>query len=183
MKECMPERNNKIRSSKGKNMGREGYVLTGREATVKSLKELLNGGHAHVTFKAAVSDIDERYRGIYPQGLPYSIWDLAVHIRITQWDILEFSRNPRYQSPAWPEGYWPEKNQSPGESEWKDALDQIERDKNEFIQLLQDPANDLYEPFAHGDGQNLIREAQLIADHTSYHTGEIVIIRRLLGIW
>jgi hypothetical protein len=154
-----------------------------REATVKALIELLEGGHAHTTFQAAVSDIPAKYRGVNPEGLPYSIWDLVVHIRIAQWDILEFSRNPRHHSPTWPEGYWPSDEMPPGEVDWQYNLKQIEKDKKEFISLLQDPANDLYKPFPHGDGQNLIREALLIADHTTYHVGQIIIVRRILGIW
>jgi hypothetical protein len=157
-------------------------MVTSRGSTVKALIDLLNGGYAHASFENAVSDIPAKMRGITPEGLPYSLWQLVEHIRIAQWDILEFSRNEKYESPVWPDEYWPEAI-SPSEAVWKDSLSRIKKDKKEFIALLQDPARDLYAPFPYGDGQNLIREAMLIADHTSYHTGEIIVLRRVLGIW
>jgi len=157
-------------------------VVTSRGATAKALIHMLNGGQAHVTFDVAISDIPPRYRGVRPQGLPYSIWQQMEHIRITQWDILEFCRNKNHKSPPWPEGYWPETT-SPKDAFWDQSLAKIKSDRKEFIGLLQDPSTDLFTPFPFGDGQNMIREALLIADHTSYHTGEIIVIRRILGIW
>lgn len=150
---------------------------------VKSLKELLTGGHAHATFDDAIKGLPAKLRGVAPEGMPYSIWQLVDHIRITQWDILEFSRDPKHTSPSWPEGYWPENPEPPDETAWKLAIDQIKKDTKAFIQLLEAPDADLFAPFPHGDGQHLLREALLIGDHTSYHTGEIIVIRRLLGAW
>src|SRR5690606_18567091 len=96
---------------------------------------------------------------------------------------LEFSRNPDYQSPPWPDGYWPNNPAPPDDKAWKESLRKIKSDRNEFIELLKKPDVDLFAPFPHGDGQNLAREAMLIADHTAYHTGQIIVIRRLLGIY
>lgn len=124
-----------------------------------------------------------RYGGGKPDKLPYSIWQLVDHIRIAQWDILEFSRNPHHESPQWPAGYWSKELAPADEAAWQQALDQIRQDRDAFVALLHDPQSNLYTPFAHGDGQNLLREALLIADHTAYHVGEIIIIRRLLDAW
>ncbi|MBW8687463.1 DinB family protein [Chitinophaga rhizophila] len=150
---------------------------------IKTLEQLLTKGNAHATFDDAVKDLPADKRGIVPEGVPYSIWQLVEHIRITQWDILEFSRDAKHTSPQWPEGYWPKETAPADDATWKNSLAQIKSDLQEFIALLKAPDADLYTPFAHGDGQHLFREALLIADHTSYHTGEIIVIRRLLKAW
>ena len=150
---------------------------------VKQLKDLLQEGNAHVSLNNAFKDVSEKVRGVVPDKLPYSIWQLAEHIRIAQWDILEFSRNPRHVSPKWPEEYWPKERAPKNDEAWKDCIKQIKLDREAFIGLLEDIEADLFKPFAHGDGQNLLREAMLIADHNSYHVGEVVAIRRLLGDW
>ncbi|MBO9150817.1 DinB family protein [Chitinophaga sp. GCM10012297] len=150
---------------------------------INNLKELLNGGHAHATFEQAVKDLPAKLQGQVPEGMPYSIWQLVEHIRITQLDILEFSRDPGYESPQWPEGYWPKEQAPENAAAWKESITQITNDRKTFIGLLEAPGADLFTPFAHGSGQNLLREAMLIADHTSYHTGEIIVLRRLMGAW
>ncbi len=150
---------------------------------IKNLKELINGGHAHATFEQAVKELPAELQGRVPEGMPYSIWQLVEHIRITQLDILEFSRDPGYESPKWPEGYWPEERAPENAAAWKESIAQIARDRKAFIELLEAPGADLFTPFPHGTGQNLFREAMLIADHTSYHTGEIIVLRRLMGAW
>lgn len=150
---------------------------------IKLLISLLEGANAHTTLETATKDIPVKYRGMIPEGLPYSLWQLVEHIRIAQYDILEFSRNPDYQSPPWPDGYWPNNPAPPDDKAWKESLRKIKSDRNEFIELLKKPDVDLFAPFPHGDGQNLAREAMLIADHTAYHTGQIIVIRRLLGIY
>jgi len=153
-------------------------------AVLASLKILLNGGNAHVSVEKAFENVEPQYRGVVPEGLPYSLWQLAEHIRIAQWDILEFCRNPGHQSPQWPDEYWPEKPEPENNREWDKTLQAINADRKSFIELLEAPDADFYTPFAHADNnQNLIREAMLITDHTAYHTGEAIIIRRLLGIW
>jgi uncharacterized damage-inducible protein DinB len=144
---------------------------------------LLEKSDAHQPLDAAIKNLPAELRGVKPENLPYSIWQLIDHIRAVQWDILEFSRNADYQSPPWPEGYWTKQVQPSDNNAWQQALDQIQQDRDTFIALLADPQLDLFQPFAHGDGQNLLREALLIADHTAYHVGEIIIIRRLLNAW
>lgn len=150
---------------------------------IKNLKELLYGGHAHATFEEAVKELPARLRGQVPEGMPYSIWQLVEHIRITQLDILEFSRDPDYESPKWPEGYWPKERAPENAAAWEESIAKIARDREAFIELLETPGADLFTPFPHGSGQNLLREAMLIADHTSYHTGEIIVLRRLMNAW
>jgi uncharacterized damage-inducible protein DinB len=150
---------------------------------IKNLKELLIGGHAHATFEQAVKELPAELRGQVPEGMPYSIWQLVEHIRIAQLDILEFSRNADYRSPKWPEGYWPKEHAPKNAAAWEESIGQIASDRKAFIGLLEAPDADLFTPFPHGSGQNLLREAMLIADHTSYHTGEIIVLRRLMGAW
>ncbi|EHQ29963.1 DinB family protein [Mucilaginibacter paludis] len=153
------------------------------QITRKHLIDLIKGGNAHATLDDALSDLPTQLRGVIPDGLPYSIWQLAEHIRIAQWDILEFSKDQAHQSPKWPEGYWPKETAPQDDAAWHQTIDQIKKDTDSFIALLNDKNNDLYTPFPHGDGQTLLREALLIADHNSYHTAEIIVIRRLLGAW
>ncbi|WP_143310509.1 DinB family protein [Chitinophaga vietnamensis] len=152
-------------------------------AIIHTLKELLLKANAHVTFADAVKNVPTHLRGVVPPHMPYSIWQLVEHIRITQYDILEFSRNPDYESPSWPEGYWTKATAPASEEEWKQSIARIKSDTQAFIDLLEAPGAQLFEPFPHGDGQHLFREAVLIADHTAYHTGEIVALRRMLGAW
>lgn len=145
------------------------------------LKKLLNGGGAHVGFKDAVDDLPFHLLGEKPHGLPYSIWQLVSHIRIAQWDMLEFSKDATHKSPQWPQGYWPKETAPSGEEEWTKALAAIDHDLKSFIDLLA--SGNIYEAIPHGDGQSILREALQIADHNAYHIAEIVVIRRLLGAW
>lgn len=149
----------------------------------EQLTQLLTAAQAHATFEDTVANIAFQNIGKKPGNLPYSIWKLVEHIRITQWDILEFSRNPDHQSPEWPKGYWPDEDAPPDENGWQNCLRQIKSDRDEFIELVNKSESDLFTPFSHGTGQNLLREAMLIADHTSYHTGQILVVRRLLNDW
>ncbi|MDR8391346.1 DinB family protein [Aliifodinibius sp. S!AR15-10] len=146
------------------------------------LDQLVNE-HAHTSFSNAVSGLTPNEVGIQPDSLPYSIWQLVEHIRIAQSDIVQFCIDPDYQSPEWPKGYWPTNAAPSGTKEWKDSIKQIESDLQQMVELVKDPKNDLFEPFPHGDGQTLFREAILVIDHNSYHTGQIVTMRRLLGLW
>jgi DinB superfamily len=149
----------------------------------RQLKSLLLGGNAHATLKSATDNVPAELRGIIPGGLPYSIWQVLEHLRLAQADILDFSRNSNYKSMRWPEDYWPKESTPADSAAWDRSLKQIEEDRQAFIGLIEKPGADLFTPFPWGDGQNLLREALLIADHNSYHTGEIIILRRLLGIW
>lgn len=158
--------------------------ITSHKTIIHTLEQLLNGGNAHVSVEKALENIPVKLRGKVPDGLPYSIWQLAEHIRITQWDILEFSRNPHHVSPQWPDEYWPAETTPDNDEQWEKTLKAITEDRTAFLQLLEEPDADLYTPFKHADnGQNLLREALLIADHTAYHTGEIIVLRRLLNSW
>lgn len=152
---------------------------------IKQLKALLNGGQAHATFEDAVKDFPEEHRGTIPEGLPYSAWQLVEHIRIAQRDILEFSAPPTggYQPKAWPEDYWPKSPKPSSTHAWEMSIAAIHKDCEAFEALLSKPGADLYKPFRWGEGQNLLREALLIADHAAYHVGELIMLRRLLGIW
>jgi hypothetical protein len=152
-------------------------------AAIRDLIDALDGSNAHASFEDAVRNIRQDLLGEVPDGLPYSIWQLVEHIRITQWDILEFSRNAEHVSPEWPKGYWPAERAPAQPKDWKQSLDQIAADRKAFIGLLHKAGEAIYTPFSYGDGQSLFREAVLIVDHTSYHTGEIIVLRRLLKDW
>jgi hypothetical protein len=147
------------------------------------LTQLLLKGNAHVTFDDAIKNIPLEKVGIKPANLPYSIWMLVEHIRIAQEDILDFCINPNYKTLNWPDDYWPAEPAPADEAAWQNSCQQIVKDRDHFIRLLTDPQVDFFTPFPHGDGQNLFREALLIADHASYHTGQIVLVRRLLNEW
>jgi hypothetical protein len=147
------------------------------------LVELLRGGHAHLQFDAAVGDLPVELRGARPANLPHTPWRLLEHMRIAQWDILRFSIDPRHVSPAFPDGYWPEGDAPPTSADWDRAVDGFGTDLKAMIDLVIDPGTDLFAPIAHGQGQTILREALLVADHNAYHLGQLVTVRRLLGAW
>jgi hypothetical protein len=147
------------------------------------LLNLLGGGAAHVTSEAAFKGIPPGLRGRAPEGLPYSPWQLIEHLRITQGDILEFSRDPAHVSPDWPAGYWPEASAPPSDSAWRRSIKAFMDDLEAMKTLVGDPTKDLFARIPWGDGQTLLREALLVADHNAYHLGELVVVRRLLGAW
>ena len=163
--------------------GHEGAVRPDKDEALRNhVVELLKGGHAHATFESAVRDFPAELRGKKVKGAPYTAWQLLEHIRIALWDILEFTRNPRHISPKWPEGYWPEKA-APADGAWEKSVRRVRADMKAMEKLVLDPASDLLKPFAHGEGQTLLREALLVADHNAYHVGQLVMLRRLLGAW
>jgi len=149
----------------------------------EQLVQLLRGGHAHATFDDAIRDFPLDQIGVRPAGAPYSAWELLEHMRIAQKDILEFSRSAEYVSPQWPEGYWPKSPAPERKGQWNESVVAFRHDLAEFEAIIQDPAQDLNRKFPWGDGQTLLREALLIADHNSYHLGQLVLVRRLLGAW
>ncbi len=152
---------------------------------VTQLLALLAGGQAHADLAAAVKDFPAGQRGTVPAGLPYSAWQILDHMRFTQRDILDFSAPPTggYHGHQWPEGYWAKSSEPPSPDAWEQCVASIREDQAKFEALLLKPGADLYRPFLWGDGQNLLREALLIADHNAYHLGELIVIRRLLGCW
>jgi DinB superfamily len=149
----------------------------------RHLVELLHGGNAHLTFDEALAGLPPKRRGVKPADLPYSPWRLLEHMRIAQWDILEFSRNPKHVSPEFPSGYWPETDAPPDEKAWQNSVRQFRADLKAMQDLVEDPSTDLFAAISHGEGQTILREALLIADHNSYHIGQLVTVRRLLGSW
>jgi hypothetical protein len=155
------------------------------EELIKQLLALLKGRQAHADFDAAVKDFPANLRGTIVDNLPYSAWQLLEHLRITQRDILNFCAPPTggYQPLEWPAGYWPADPEPPDSRSWDKSIAAIRSDLAKFEALLQKPGVDLYKPFRWGEGQNLLREALLIADHTAYHLGELIVLRRLLGAW
>lgn len=156
--------------------------MAGTTPLREQLIKLLSWEDAHVGFDAAVADIPPRLRGTAPLGLPYSPWQLVEHLRITQYDILDFCRNPAYQEMSWPKDYWPPAA-SPSPAAWDASTEQFRRDRSALEKLAGDPAIDLEARIPHGTGQTYLRELLLVADHTAYHLGELIVVRRLLGAW
>jgi hypothetical protein len=144
---------------------------------------LLRGGGAHVDFDAAVADLPPELRGARAAGQPHTPWRLLEHLRIAQWDILEFSRDPRHVSPPFPAGYWPAGDAPPDAGAWDRSVSAFRADLKAMQELVADPATDLFAPIPHGQGQTVLREALLVADHNAYHLGQLVLLRRLLGAW
>jgi len=149
----------------------------------QQVAKFLDWHEAHADFAAAISDFPAELRGQVPDGLPHSGWQLLEHIRITLWDIVEFSRDARHKSPEWPEGYWPKAAAPPNAKAWNEAVKAIEKHLEEMRELVLDAKRDLFAPLPHGSGQTLLREALLIADHNAYHLGQLVLVRRALNAW
>jgi hypothetical protein len=152
----------------------------------RQLKALLDGGQAHAGFDKAVKGMPAELHGVVPKGMPHSAWQLLEHLRMAQRDILDFCDNSdgNYKPLKWPDDFWPKDPEPPSASAWQKSVKQIREDREAFDRLM-DSVDDpnLIKPFPWGDGQNLLREALLIADHNSYHIGELVLLRRLLGAW
>ncbi len=153
------------------------------QALREHLLYLLRGGGAHLDFDAAVEGLPVALRGAKVPGVPHSPWRLLEHLRIAQWDILEFSRNPKHVSPPFPDGYWPADDAPPDAAAWERSVAAFRADLQAMQDLVADPATDLFAPIPHGDGQTILREALLVADHNAYHLGQLVVVRRALGAW
>jgi len=159
-------------------------MAKGNDATLRQqLIELIKGGNAHVELNKALEDFPAELRGKRPEGSPYSPWELLEHMRIAQWDILEFSRSAKHESPKWPEGYWPVAPEPPDAKAWDRSIAALHDDMQSMCALIADESAELNAPFPHGSGQTLLREALLLGDHNSYHLGQIVLLRRILGAW
>lgn len=150
---------------------------------VKNLVDLIEKGNAHISLDKALENVPFDVLGERPDNLPYSIWQIIEHIRIAQWDILEFSRDANHVSPEWPEGYWPKETAPQSQDAWQKCVEKIKTERSSFIELIENAGDDLFKPFEHGNGQSLLKEALVLADHNSYHCGEIIVIRRLLNAW
>lgn len=147
------------------------------------LVKLLTGGDAHADFESAIKDFPVDLRGKRPKGAEHSPWEVLEHLRIAQWDILEFSRNPNYKPREWPREYWPGTQAPADEKAWDKSVKAFRKDLRAMCDLVSDESTDLFAKIPHGDGQTILREALVTADHNAYHLGELVLLRRQLGAW
>jgi len=147
------------------------------------LVKLLSGSEAHADFETAIKELPAELRGKTPKGAEHSPWELLEHLRIAQWDILEFSRNPKHVSPKFPDGYWPDKKAPTDEKAWDKSVQAFRKDLKAFCEMVSDESTDLFAVIPQGDGQTILREALLTADHNAYHLGQFILLRRLLGDW
>lgn len=157
--------------------------MTDEKSLREYLQRALSWSEAHVGWQKAVSAFPAKDRGKRPEGAPHSAWELLEHMRIATWDILEFSRDAKHVSPDWPGGYWPKKPSPPNAAAWNKSARSLERDLAAMGKLVANPKTDLTAPIPHGSGQTILRQALLIVDHNSYHLGQLVLVRRLLGCW
>ncbi len=149
----------------------------------QQLLALLQGGNAHMPFEAAVADFPmEAINSLAPGGT-YSPWHLLEHLRITQWDILDFIRNPNYVYMNWPEQYWPPKGEQADPAKWQSTIDRFQADLKSLVDLTADPATDLISDLPHAPGYNILREILVVSDHNAYHIGEFAILRQVMGTW
>lgn len=153
------------------------------EALRQQLAKVIVWDEAHADFHAAVESFPVKPRGRVPAGFPHSAWQLLEHIRLVLWDILEFSRDARHKSPKWPEGYWPKTAEPPSAEAWDKSVAAVIGHVEAMRKLVTDPSRDLFAPLPHGTGQTLLREALLAADHSAYHLGQLILLRRALGAW
>ncbi len=155
--------------------------------TDRSVREhviyILQGGGAHLDFDKAIRGLPFDLRGAKVAGVPHSPWRLLEHLRICQWDILEFSRNPDHVSPDFPDGYWPDTDEPPDDLAWNKSIQAFRDDLQAMIDLVSDSNTNLFAKIPHGDGQTILREALLVADHNAYHLGQLVLLRKALGAW
>jgi hypothetical protein len=149
----------------------------------EELINLLKGGNAHMSLREAVKDFpEEKINTVFPNGT-YSAWDLLEHIRITQWDILNFIINSNYKEISWPDAYWPEKDKLAIKREWEKTILQFEKDNLALGKIVKNSETDLYAKIPHGDGQTILREILVVSDHNSYHIGEFAITRQAMKTW
>ena len=146
------------------------------------LVKLLDWQDAHLDFDAVLGDWPAALRGARPPGAPHTPWQLLEHMRICQWDILEFSRNPAYQELKLAD-YWPPTPAPPSDADWEKSLRAFRRDLEAMKRLVADPKTDLFARIPWGSGQTVLREALLAADHNAYHLGQLLLVRRLQGAW
>ena len=149
----------------------------------QQIAKALDWGEAHADFRAVVDDFPEDLRGDVPPGFPHSAWELLEHMRIALWDIVEFTKDARHKSPPWPDGYWPPLRTPPQEEAWQQSVRSFVDLVEEMRGLILDRRRPLLEPLPRGQGQTLMREALLVADHNSYHLGQLVQLRKALKAW
>lgn len=144
--------------------------------------DLMGGGHAHLDFERAVAGLPAELRGARPSGQPHTPWRLVEHMRIARCDILRFTVDPHHVSPEFPDGYWPEGAAPPDAEAWDRAAEAFRADLQSVMDLVADTGTDLLAPIPHGQVQTVLRESLLVADHNAYHLGQLVLVRRLLGV-
>jgi hypothetical protein len=149
----------------------------------EQLVALLAGGNAHLTFEQAVSGFPVAFINRKPPNTPYTPWHLLEHMRIAQWDILEFIQNPAHISPGWPEGYWPPQEAEADESQWQQTIAAFKTDLKTLQDLMAEPTTDLFAPLALGPEYTILREILVVADHNAYHIGEFAILRQVMSTW
>lgn len=154
---------------------------TDQEVLRKHLIDSLSGQLSHLSFEHTIKDFPTEFINLKVDGQPHSCWDLVEHMRIAQWDILDFIHNPDYQELPWPEGYWPKEEADA--NLWQQAIDSFVEDRGKLIALLKDTTVDLFAPIPHASEYTIFREIIVLANHHSYHTGQILQLRRALGIW
>ncbi len=159
----------------------EGMSTQETETLRTQLATAMSGRESHIDFDSAMKDFPAEARGAKPAGAPHSAWELVEHMRIAQHDILEFSRNSQHKSPKWPDEYWPKTAAPPDAKAWDAAVKSFGQDAREFSKLVEDVQQDLFKPFAYGDGQTLLREALLVATHNSYHLGQLIFLKKMLA--
>ena len=158
-------------------------LMANDKALRQHLVNLLKGGDAHADFEHAIADFPPEARGKVPKSAEHSPWQELDHMRLAQWDILDFSTNPQYKSREWPKEYWPETEAPPDPKAWDRSVAAYRKDLKGLCALVEDEKTDLFRKIPHGDGQTILREALLAADHNAYHVGQLVLVRRLLGAW
>jgi hypothetical protein len=156
--------------------------MSGKQTGIlrEQLLSALKGDQSHLDFASALKDFPVQIQWAKLPGAPHTAWQLLEHLRIAQHDILEFSKNPKYKSPQWPEGYWPTEEAPQNAQAWDASVEAFRKDARKFAQLVRDDTQDLFQPFAHGDGQTLLREALVLAAHNSYHLGQLVFLKKTL---
>ncbi len=150
------------------------------ESLRKHLINLLTKAEAHVDVQSCLREFPPELRGRKPAGAPHTPWQLLEHMRIAQWDILQFSLEAKHKSPKWPDEYWPDSDAPPNDKAWSQSVRQFLNDLDSLCQMVKDPAIDLYAKIPHGEGQTYLREALLVADHNAYHLGQLVLVKRIL---
>jgi hypothetical protein len=158
-------------------------ATTADQSLREHLSKLLERSEAHTDFETAFKKLPLELQGKKPEGVDHSAWELLEHMRIAQWDIVEFTRNPKHRSPEFPKGYWPSKSHPPDEAAWGKAANAFRADLKAMVEIVENDSNDLFVKIPHGDGQTILREALLLADHNAYHLGQLVQLRKQLGAW
>jgi hypothetical protein len=147
------------------------------------LLALLRGGNAHMRFEEAIAGFPADQFNVKPAHVPYTPWHILEHMRLAQWDILEFIRNPDHVSPSWPAGYWPQPAEEADREQWEETISQFRADLAALCALVEDAGTDLYRPIPHAPGYTIFREILLVADHNSYHIGEFAVLRQVMATW